>query len=601
AHAIEDLLDAMRQGDVEVTPERMDHVFAGIDEIEACLDEIEADGQVSRTVRPTIDDLRGVLEAAGDESAAASPPANDSGAGNERSAPDHDFDVDALRGIDDPVYHVEVDMGESEMPGVDAMFALEDIEDAYDVIDASPDREALEDGEYDRTFELAVATHEADVDEGIASIGRVASATATELDLTPMAPDTSGEQTERSKTGDDAASDESGAAGDTGDAESAGPSVGEIQSVRVDVDRLDDLHGLVEQLVTTRIKLRRGIDVSDRRAEEELDELDKITSNLQDTVMDMRLVPMKKIVGKFPRLVRDLAREQGKQVDFEIDGDDVELDRTILTEISDPLMHLLRNAVDHGIEVPEEREAAGKDPTGTITLSAERERDRVMITVRDDGRGIDRESVREKAVEKGVFSREEVTELSDSAVAELIFHPGFSTNEEVTDVSGRGVGMDVVKDTVSRLDGSVSVESEKGEGTTITLTLPVTVAIVKVLFVEVGEEEYGIPIKAVDEIGRMRPVKTVDGESVVTYDDEVYPLVRLDEALSVPGTVNGDGMLVRIRESERKVTLRCEEVRGQEEVVVKPFEGILSGIPGLSGAAVLGEGDVVPILDVGTL
>ena len=335
---------------------------------------------------------------------------------------------------------------------------------------------------------------------------------------------------------------------------------------------------------------------------DELDELDKITSSLQDTVMDMRLVPMKKIVGKFPRLVRDLAREQGKDIDFVVEGDDVELDRTILTEISDPLMHLLRNAVDHGIEEPEVREANGKDPEGTITLSAERDRDRVLIQVQDDGAGIDHDVMREKAVEKGVKSREAVEDMSDDAVEDLVFHPGFSTNDEVTDVSGRGVGMDVVRDTVTRLDGSVSVDSVPGEGTTFTMTLPVTVAIVKVLFVESGGEEYGIPIKTVDEISRMKPVKRVDGEEVITYDETVYPLVRLGDALNVPGeTKNGDGMLVRIRDSERQVAVHCDDVRGQEEVVVKPFEGILSGIPGLSGAAVLGEGDVVTILDVATL
>jgi two-component system chemotaxis sensor kinase CheA len=318
--------------------------------------------------------------------------------------------------------------------------------------------------------------------------------------------------------------------------------------------------------------------------------------------MDMRLVPMKKIVGKFPRLVRDLAREQDKQINFVTEGDDVELDRTILTEISDPLMHLLRNAVDHGIEPPEVREQNGKDPEGTITLSAERERDRVLIRVEDDGGGIDRDAVRQKAVEKGIKTREEVDAMPDEEVEDLVFHPGFSTNEEVTDVSGRGVGMDVVRDTVTRLDGSVSVSSTPGEGTTFTMELPVTVAIVKVLFVESGGEEYGIPIKTVDEISRMRSVQNVDGEEVITYDETVYPLVRLGDALNVPGqTKNGDGMLVRIRDSERQVAIHCDDVRGQEEVVVKPFEGILSGIPGLSGAAVLGEGDVVTILDVATL
>jgi len=576
AHAVEDLLDGMRQGDVAVTSDRMDHIFAGIDEIEVCLDQIEANGEVARNVRPIIDDLRTVLEESDGEE-----PVDDTA-----EAESADLDPAALvegidlESVDRPVYHVEVDMGDSAMPGVDAMFALEDIRSAFDVVGSVPSFEAIEDGEYDRTFDLAIASESGDVADQVAAVSKVEAATATELDLAALATSEAEDATE----------------------DAGSKSVGEIQSVRVDVDQLDELHGLVEQLVTTRIKLRRSVDLDNRRAEEELDELDKITSNLQDTVMDMRLVPMKKIVGKFPRLVRDLARDEDKQIDFDIEGDDVELDRTILTEISDPLMHLLRNSVDHGIESPEEREAAGKDPTGTITLRAERDRDRVQVIVEDDGRGIDHDAVRRKAVDKGIFTQSEVDALDEPAVAELIFHPGFSTNEEVTDVSGRGVGMDVVNDTVTRLDGSVAVESEEGAGTTITLTLPVTVAIVKVLFVVSGGEEYGIPIKAVDEISRMRPVKAVDGEEVVTYDDTVFPLIRLGDALDVPGTTkNGSGMLVKVRESERQVAIHCDEVRGQEEVVVKPFDGILSGIPGLSGAAVLGEGDVVTILDVATL
>ncbi|MFW6458462.1 MAG: chemotaxis protein CheW [Halodesulfurarchaeum sp.] len=596
AHAVEDLLDEMREGEIAVTADRMDHIFAGIDEIEACLDEIEATGEVSRNVQPIISDLRTVLANAEGE------PAEPTGepAGEDSTA--FVFEQGELDLEDDRGVQATVELADSEMPGVDAMFVLEDIEETFEILATAPGREAIENGEYEKRFHLALATDAGDVADVIAENGKVTDVTVREIDgeiQENSAVD--GEDTdlgsEDIEEGDSEPSKSDSRSTSTGSSD-----IGEIQSVRVDVDQLDELHGLVEQLVTTRIKLRRSLDVDNRRAEEELDDLDKITSNLQDTVMDMRLVPMKKIVGKFPRLVRDLAREEGKQVDFTIEGETVEIDRTILTEISDPLMHILRNAVDHGIEPPEEREATGKAPTGSVTLRAERERDRVKIQVIDDGRGVDHEAVRTKAIEKGILEAEEARELPDEEIAELIFHSGFSTTEEVTDVSGRGVGMDVVNDTVSRLDGTVSVQSDEGEGTTVTLTLPVTVAIVKVLFVDSGGETYGIPIKTVDEISRMRSVKMVDGEEVVTYDDTVYPLVRLGEALEVPGeTKDGNGMLVKIRDSERQVAIHCDAVQGQEEVVVKPFEGILSGIPGLSGAAVLGEGEVVTILDVATL
>ena len=608
AHAVEDLLDGMRDGEITVTADRMDSVFAGVDAIEACLAEIDENGAVERDVTPVIEDLRAVLAAADDQ-------AEESDAAE--SSAERAFDPDAFE-TEDRLVEARIEIAETEMPGVDAMFVLEDLAETFDVLTTDPDREAVEDGDYDGAFSVALATDAGGVANEIEAHGNVASASVQELDAVGGDSGTSetgteteeasaaGNQAPDSQTTDPDQDQAPDAEGETPDAKEQvdveDSSVGEIQSVRVDVDQLDELHGLVEQLVTTRIKLRRSVDEEQRRTEEELDDLDKITSNLQDTVMDMRLVPMKKIVGKFPRLVRDLAREEDKQVDFEIEGEDVEIDRTILTEISDPLMHVLRNAVDHGIESPAEREAAGKDPTGSITLRAERERDRVRIQVIDDGRGVDHETVAEKAIEKGIIGPQEAAEMSDPEIAELIFHSGFSTADEVTDVSGRGVGMDVVNDTVTRLDGSVAVESTEGEGTTVTLSLPVTVAIVKVLFVESGGEEYGIPIKSVDEISRMQSLKRVDGEEVITDDDTVYPLVRLGEALNVPGeTKNGDGMLVKIRETERQVSIHCDAVRGQEEVVVKPFEGILGGIPGLSGAAVLGEGDVVPILDVATL
>ncbi|MCG1002959.1 MULTISPECIES: chemotaxis protein CheA [Halobacterium] len=613
AHAVEDLLDAMRQGELSVTGDRMDRIFEGVDEIEACLDEIEANGEVERDVSDTVESVRAVLDET-DEAETEEETAGPADAGGDGDALGVDpfaiVDRETVANVDRRVFHVHVDMGDSQMKGVDGMFVLEAAQEEFDLLGTDPSPDEINDGEYEDGFDLVVASDVADVAATAHSFPKLDDATVTELtDEAAADADSEADETadETSSEAADSSGEDADAEGeDGGDSEDDSDAVAstdtEIQSVRVDVDQLDELHGLVEQLVTTRIKLRRGMEGSDRQVDDELDELDKISGSLQDTVMDMRLVPMKKIVGKFPRLVRDLAREQDKDIEFVVEGDDVELDRTILTEISDPLMHLLRNAVDHGIEPPEVRKSNGKDPEGTVTLSAERNRDQVIIEVRDDGGGIDRERVREKAVEKDILTSEEADELTDAEVEDLVFHPGFSTNDEVTDVSGRGVGMDVVRDTVTRLDGSVSVSSVPGEGTTFTMTLPVTVAIVKVLFVESGGEEYGIPIKTVDEISRMKPVKTVDGEEVITYDETVYPLVRLGDALDVPGdTREDDGMLVRIRDAERQVAVHCDDVRGQEEVVVKPFEGILSGIPGLSGAAVLGEGDVVTILDVSTL
>ena len=386
----------------------------------------------------------------------------------------------------------------------------------------------------------------------------------------------------------------------------AGVGAAGTQSIRVDVESLDRMLNMVEGLVTSRARLRRALIENEPREvlEDELDDLEDVTSELQDTVMDVRLVPLRTAVNKLPRIVRDVAREEDKQVSFEMVGEDVELDRSILDEIGDPLVHLVRNAVDHGIETPDVREDAGKEPEGSVELRATRERDRVTIVVEDDGAGIDADAIREAAVEEGIHTRSEVDSMDDSDVYELIFHAGFSTAAEVTDVSGRGVGMDVVSETVDRLDGSVTVESEQGEGTTITMELPVTLAIAEVLFVDVGGEEYGIPIKTVDEIGPVVGVETQDGQEVLVSDggEDRRQLIRLDEALSTPGRSDPNtGMLVHLRDDVREAAIHCDQVREQQEVVVKPFEGVLGDVPGLSGASVLGDGDVVTILDVETL
>lgn len=383
----------------------------------------------------------------------------------------------------------------------------------------------------------------------------------------------------------------------------------DIQSVRVDVDQLDELYTLVQELVTNRIRLNRALDELDvsetelSQAFNELDELETITGRMQDTVMNIRLVPLEHATNRLPRIARDVARENSKEVDFEIEGEDVELDRGILSQLGDPLMHLVRNAVDHGIEDPDVREARGKDRRGKVKVSARRSRDRVTITVEDDGDGIEADRIREEAVNKGLLTPEQAKQLSDEQAYELIFRPGFTTKEEVTETSGRGVGMDVVYDTIRGVDGSVSVQSEPGEGTQVSIRVPVSLAILQVLFVRVDGEEYGIPIKNISEVGRVENIEEIEGEEAYLEDGETYPLIRLNDALNVDDSdeIDETGRLLKIDSSVRKVALLCDSVGSHEEVVVEPYDGVLSSIPGFSGAAVLGEGDVVNIIDVETL
>jgi two-component system chemotaxis sensor kinase CheA len=596
----------MRDGNMEVTPEIMDLIFAGVDEIEAIVNEIEEAGESTIDTSQTVGELREVLESggagggaegAGDDPAGGADAGSAGGSGaGDVAVPVDDVDIEE-DDVEDKVVYAAVTIEDTDMPGVDAMFAMEAAEEVFEILDTSPDRADIEDGQYEDSFGLFLDTDDLGrVDAELDAIGKI-----DETSVEDVTDDVLG------GSGSDASAGGASGGASAGDDEH---SVDEIKSVRVDVDQLDDLHGLVEQLVTSRIKLRRAVeDENLDSAEETLNELDKITANLQNTVMDMRLIPLKKVVGKFPRMVRDLSRELGKEVDFEIEGEEIELDRTILTEISDPLMHIIRNSLDHGVEAPEERVEKGKPRQGNVTLRASRERDHVVIQVEDDGAGLDVDEIKKTAIENSVRSPEELETMDDSAIYDLVFHPGFSTADEVTDTSGRGVGMDVVHDTVTQLDGSVDVDSTPGQGTTVSLRLPVTMAIVKVLFVEVGDEEYGIPIKNVDEITRSDEAKQVNGQEVIKHNDEIYPIVDLGEAFDVPGRAAAtDGgqaeagdMLVRIRESERQIALQCDSVNAQEEVVVKPLEGILSGTTGLSGTAVLGDGNIVHILDVVTL
>lgn len=376
-----------------------------------------------------------------------------------------------------------------------------------------------------------------------------------------------------------------------------------IDSIRVDVDQLDELYSLVQELVTSRIRLRRAIadgasGETMGQAFDELDTLETITTRMQDTVMDIRLVRLDRITERLPRVVRDTARDNDKDIDFEIEGEDVELDRAILEQLGDPLMHIVRNAVDHGIEDPDTREQRGKSREGSLKLSARRTRDRVTIKIEDDGGGINPNEVRQKAIEEGILTEEQAQQLGDDQALELIFHPGFSTSNEVSETSGRGVGLDVVYTTVRSLDGSVDVSSTPGEGTTFTLRLPVSLAIDEVLLIESGDEEYGIPIKNISEITGVRGIEEVNGQESHIHNEEVYPIIRLSDALDTTGETGDEGRLIRIDKGVRQIAIHCDNVIESTEVVVEPYDGVLRTVPGLSGAAVLGEGDVVNILDV---
>ena len=386
------------------------------------------------------------------------------------------------------------------------------------------------------------------------------------------------------------------------------------QTVRVDVDRLDNLMNWVGELSLEKNRLNRLTSLFEgvKDVEELSDQLSDvnakmafITTELQTAVMKTRMLPVGKVFGKFPRMVRDLARDAGKQIDLRISGEDTELDKSVVEEIGDPLVHLIRNSVDHGVEMPADRVKAGKPEKGTVKLWAEHEGNHIIIAIEDDGKGMDPEVLKKKAIEKGVLDAADAERMSDRDAWNLIFAPGFSTAAKVTNVSGRGVGMDVVKTNVAKLNGIIDIDSELGVGTKIAIKLPLTLAIVNGLLVQVSDETYIIPLVSVMETVRPQPeqMSTINGRDVIRLRDQVLPLLRFDEVYDVFRD-NGHmdiPYVVVVALAEKQIGLAVDDLMGQEEVVIKTLGKYLGDMKGIAGSAILGDGRVRLIVDVGDL
>ena len=377
--------------------------------------------------------------------------------------------------------------------------------------------------------------------------------------------------------------------------------------MRVDIEKLDNLMNLVGELVINKVRLEQ-IGTTNRMPEltETLEQMDRVTTDLQNVVMKVRMVPVSQVFNRFPRMVRDIAKELNKDINLTVEGEETELDRTVIDEIGDPLMHLLRNSLDHGVEHPDDREKKGKPRTGEVGLIARHEGNNVVIMVTDDGAGIDAEKIRAKAVEKGLYTQEEADALSDTDAVRIIFAPGFSTADHITDISGRGVGMDVVRSKIESLGGHVDVETKIDEGSVFKIKLPLTLAIIQALLVKVQEEMYAIPLGSIDSTINIHPddIKTVQNQAVIVLRGQIIPIINLSTALQVPRTTeedNDDIFVVVVYVGERKAGIVVDNLIGQQEIVIKTLGKLLSGLKIFSGATVLGDGRVALILDVSTV
>jgi two-component system chemotaxis sensor kinase CheA len=372
------------------------------------------------------------------------------------------------------------------------------------------------------------------------------------------------------------------------------------QSVRVDLDRLDKLMNMVSEIVIHRTRLEqissqyKSVDLT-----ETLEQVARTTSDLQDLVMKIRMLPLDVVFNRFPRMIRDLAVESNKEINFIIEGQDTELDRTVIDEIGEPLIHLLRNAADHGVESKEVRIAKGKDPVGTIKLIAYQEGTKAVIKVEDDGSGVDVEKVKAKAERLGIST----DGMNDDDIRNLIFAQGFSTNEVVTDISGRGVGMDVVKTKIAALGGTVDMVSEVGKGSAFIIKLPLTLQIIQALLVKVGEETFAISLGFIDRVIDYKEdrIKKTNGKEVIVYRDTVIPLVRLRKRLDIGGECTGKNFIIIVKVGNKEVGLLVDSLLGQQEVVIKPLGKTLEGLKEYIGATILGNGLVTLILDIAAL
>jgi two-component system chemotaxis sensor kinase CheA len=383
-------------------------------------------------------------------------------------------------------------------------------------------------------------------------------------------------------------------------------------TIRVDIGRLDNLMNLVGELVLARNRLSQAtqalvekyerIELS-KQIEEINDQIDFVTTELQMEVMKTRMVPIEKVFNGLPLLARDLMRVTGKDVDLQIYGKETELDKSLIEEINDPLVHLIRNAIDHGIESPEARVKMGKPPKGTVLVNAEQDGNYILITIEDDGQGMDVERIKQQAIEKGIITKEEAQELTPSEVLNLIFIPGFTTKQEITNISGRGVGMDVVRTKIAKLKGIVDISSHVGKGTVITLKLPLTLAIIQGLLMKVADETFAVPLNTVLEIVRLTPdeIYTIQGREVIRVRDAILPLARMADVIGKPNSSKRPSMpyVVIVGWAEKRLGLLVDALQGQREVVIKSLGAYLGDVPGIAGSTILGDGSVILIIDVG--
>ena len=615
-HDMENILDALRKEQMEVTEDIVDTLLKCGDSLRQMVESIGEGGSedvvdISEVAAKLSALLKG--ESTSAAPAAAPSPAKAAPAELDNSMEYSDTDREVIKKAKDSglqAFHVKVTLVENcILKSARSYMVMNTLDQMGDVIKSVPPAEDLEQEKFEHSFDVAVVTDaEAKaIEEALMSISEIEKVEVTDAAKEMEAAAAPSPAPAANALPVPAASKAAVPANKKTKALAPEKKLKSGQSVRVDIEKLDTLLNLVGELVINKVRLGQ-IGTTHRLTEltETLEQMDRVTTDLQTVVMKVRMVPVGQVFNRFPRMVRDLAKELDKDINLTIEGEETELDRTVIDEIGDPLMHLLRNSLDHGVEHPDEREAKGKPRTGEVGLIARHEGNNVVIMVTDDGNGIDAEVIRRKAVEKGMISQDEADNLSDADAVRLIFLPGFSTAEKITDVSGRGVGMDVVRSKIESLGGHVDVETKIDEGSVFKIKLPLTLAIIQALLVRVEQEMYAIPLGSIDRTINItqEDIKTVQNKEVIVLRGQIIPIIRLGDVLNVPreeGEEHDDIFVVVVHIGERKAGIVVDTLIGQQEIVIKTLGKLLAGLKVISGATVLGDGRVALILDVSAL
>ncbi|MCA0969120.1 chemotaxis protein CheA [Halobacillus litoralis] len=616
-HQMENVLDLIRNEKIQVDESVLDVVFDSVDDLEAMVVDISEGGQGERNVETVVAKLYAIEQGEAVADALQQTESASEDVHNEETKLEVDeFTMAVLeQSADQNLHNFEISVSLREdcmLKAARVYMVFEVLEQLGEVVKSEPAVEQLENEEFDTRFTVLLVTA-AEQEEVVSKIHKVSEIDQVEAKEFSVREDTESQP--------EPVQEESSSGTQTATAVATKPEKKQEEkpkeepketkqvankTIRINIDRLDVLMNLFEELVIDRGRLEQiSNELNHNELQETVERMSRISGDLQSIILNMRMVPIEQVFNRFPRMVRQLSRDLNKKIDLQIVGAETELDRTVIDEIGDPLVHLIRNALDHGVESPEERLAKGKPETGTLELKAYHSGNHVFIEISDDGGGIKREKVIEKAVNNGVVTEEQAANMNDKQVFELIMSSGFSTADQISDVSGRGVGLDVVKNTIESLGGNISIDSAVDQGSVFSIQLPLTLSIISVMLVEVQKEKYAVPLSSIIEtaIVKKEDIMHAHNKKVIDFRGKVVPLVFLKDIFEVPETVEADDYysLVIVRKGDKMAGLVVDSFIGQQEVVLKSLGDYLSGVFAISGATILGDGQVALILDSNAL